>query len=137
MKNTKRTLLAAAVAVAISAFAGSQGQAGEYQASTPTVTTSVKAKTFQQSSYTVGTRRVGMVGNHPYPLIVSHYDSSTVKTSKDGTVSRNDMTTTTSQTNAPFSYTSEGGTYYTNQGGNYYGDEGLNIVVRNTGRFNN
>ncbi|MBU6235827.1 MAG: hypothetical protein KGQ41_08280 [Alphaproteobacteria bacterium] len=89
----------------------------------------------KESSLTVGTRRVGMVGYHPYPLVVSHTDSSTVRTNAQGDVTTNNSVIT-SQTYQPYAYTTGGGSYYTSTGTKYYGNEGLDIKVRNTGSFN-
>jgi|GEM_PF-3231084 len=131
MKTTKTLLLGMAVVTAMTAFTAVQAKAE------PAVR-SVKEHTVAQSTYTVGTRRVGMVGYHPYPLIVSQVDSQTVKTSRDrGTLTSSNVTTTTTSSSEPFIVTSGGGNYYTNTGGRYYGQEGLDIVVHNTGSFNN
>ena len=129
MKNTQKLLLGLAAVAAIYAFSAEASCAG---------TVTAKEKIITQTSYTVGTRRVGMVGGRPYPLIISQTDTHTVKTSKHQGVKATTETSTSTVVSGtePFSYASEGGTYYTSGGAPYYPNGELNIHVVNTGAFN-
>jgi hypothetical protein len=113
--------------------------------STAVVTTNGKQEVVNKSYTAVGTRKVGLVGYHPYPMVRSHVSTSSVTTSEPETVvytntaggpieTSTSVTTTNSRT--PISYSSGGGAYYTENGTPYYRDPALNVSVRSTGSFN-
>lgn len=145
-------LLAGAALVTFGGFAGIAQAETVYKTVAPgtTVTTTTPTKEYVHQQYTaVGTRKVGMVGYRPYPLVATQVDSRTVNVKNDGEtvvyttqdgapVAAESKTVTTTRSEAPISYSTGGGTYYTTAGTKYYRDPALNIDVRSTGRsFNN
>jgi hypothetical protein len=146
-------ILAGAALVTLGSFTGAAKADTVYTTVAPgttVTTTSGPTKEYTHEQYTaIGTRKVGMVGYRPYPLVASKVDSRTVNVKGDSDtvvyrtvdgapLATESSTVTTSTSSAPISYTSGGGTYYTTAGQKYYRDPALNINVRSTGRsFNN
>ena len=130
MKTTHKFLLGLAATSALLAYGIDVARAQNV---------STKEKTVTQSSYSVGTRRVGMVGNRAYPLIVSQVDSRTVQTSHHkGVKTSSDVTTTTYMyQDEPYMPATPGATYYTSIGNGDYRDGELDVHVVSTGSFNN
>ncbi len=98
----------------------------------------VSGKVVEHSDLTISTRRVGMVGNRPYPLVVKQSQSHTVITSeKEGVNVTTKMNSSTrTSVNEPYQYNSQGGTYYTSEGQKYYTDGNLNLSIVGSGSFN-
>jgi hypothetical protein len=108
------------------------------------VVTTSGHETVNQSYTAVGTRKVGLVGYHPYPMKASHVESSTVRVSEPSTsvvytpvnAGSTSVSTVTTTDGAPIQYSTGGGDYYTEDGVRYYQNPALNINVRRTGSFN-
>ncbi|MCB1539128.1 MAG: hypothetical protein H6865_07725 [Rhodospirillales bacterium] len=93
----------------------------------------VDQEVIKENYNVIGTRKVGMVGDRPYPIIAAHVNGEFVgdfAAMKHGRVK-------TMIKHEPIDYTTGGGNYYTSSGGAYYADNGLNIHVHDMGNFNN
>lgn len=145
--------LAGAAALTVGAYAVNAKADTIYTTTPTTVTTTTQGHEVTHESYTaVGTRKVGLVGYHPYPMVASHAETNTVRTSAPETVTyttapgvvvtnpngriASSSTVVTSTNDAPIAYSTGGGQYYTEDGTPYYSNPNLNVNVRSTGSFN-
>ncbi len=144
-------LLASAAALSFGAFAstGAHAETIYTTVGAPTTVTTTSGQEVMHESYSaVGTRKVGLVGYHPYPLQASHVESNTVRVDEPTTVistgypaagiaaNSSSSVTTVTRNGQPINYTTGGGQYYTEDGTAFYRNPGLNIAVHQTGAFN-
>jgi len=84
-----------------------------------------------KSMIAVGTRKVGLVGSRPYPIVASHIENTTVHDTPMGLVERTEVTNSGGVINV-----NSGGDYYTDSNGSYYADPAFNVRVHSSGGYN-
>jgi hypothetical protein len=83
------------------------------------------------STVAVGTRKVGMVGYHPYPIEAAQTEKTVIHDTPTGLVAH----TRVSHTGGEI-VPDHGGPYYTATDGSFYADPAWNVQVHSSGGYN-